>query len=357
MKKVKELSFTLKRFSWLGHSPVIAVLLLTLMLLTVRCNKDTSNAASKKLELKTASTSGLKTTDAKQKDKPFANFTSVDGNLIFGNSSSISQGNWAGWAISKTELQTYGEVTFLLQTHSGDADLYLFSDNRTLGVGNQSGTNSELITLAANDLTAAENQLYFYVYGYDNSNYEVSIYSKPTSSYGSSNNGSGNSNATIFPATQITDKWNTSSYATAPSNPFAVSGYNGQCTWYAYARIQELADQGYIPRHFADDMYNKFSGISGRHAKNWPSIIGGDWTSTNQDVLPTNKRHKGLIVVWQGGLHGHVGIVEEVTADKRFYTVSEFNYDDNEGYRTKRYDWDGDDKMLGVYPTFFEISQ
>lgn len=91
----------------------------------------------------------------------------------------------------------------------------------------------------------------------------------------------------VFPPTVITSKYSTSPYATT-KNAFYVSDPSlaGQCTWYAYGRVIELSEAGYLDASAATIMYNAFWGKTGRDAKNWPSFLGGEWTSTNSAPLP-----------------------------------------------------------------------
>ncbi|MCP4104209.1 MAG: CHAP domain-containing protein [Desulfobacteraceae bacterium] len=162
-----------------------------------------------------------------------------------------------------------------------------------------------------------------------------------------------------FPSTVITSKYSRSSYARY-ENAFYVSNSSlaGQCTWYAYGRVTELVDSGYLDRSVGDHFYSAFWGKSNRHAKNWPwpSFLGGTWISTTVDELPMNKRRKGLIAVWQFGDYGHVGFVEEVSADKLKYRLSDFNRAGGEKYRSAWYNFKGtSDKLGGVYPSFYEL--
>lgn len=158
-----------------------------------------------------------------------------------------------------------------------------------------------------------------------------------------------------FPPTAITDKASTSPYATT-ENAFAVDDLNGQCTWYAYGRVMELVAQGALPEEVGERLHSAFWGQYGRHAKNWPSFLGGTWISTTQEPLPEDKRQKGLLAVWVAGEFGHVGFVEEVSADKTKYRLSDFNRQGTEQYRSAWYDFSGSsDKLLGTFPRFYNL--
>jgi len=157
-----------------------------------------------------------------------------------------------------------------------------------------------------------------------------------------------------FPATKITTKSSTSKFAGA-KNAFG-SSLRGQCTWYTYGRVMELVDAGYLAKSVGEDFKNAFWNRSGRDAKNWPSFLGGNWTCTNVNPLPMEKRRKGLIAVWKGGTYGHVGFVEEVSDDKTKYRLSDFNRKGTQKYLSEWYRFEGtDDKLLGGYPCFYEL--
>jgi len=94
-----------------------------------------------------------------------------------------------------------------------------------------------------------------------------------------------------------------------------------------------------------------------RHAKNWPSFLGGNWTPTVVEPLPMEKRKKGLLAVWVKGEYGHVGFVEEVNADKTKYRLSDFNRGNDLKYRDKWYDFVGkSDSLIGTYPRFYDLN-
>jgi surface antigen len=265
----------------------------------------------------------------------------------------LSAGGWqnvfttanAGWDLSATykgQIYNYG---------GGSVDLYVYNNinNNWVYIGGTSGSgNPKSFTFTMK----AGQQHYFWAYCSAGSNvrFDAALYKITNDS------GSGTGTATIsatFPATSITSKSSTSAYATSLN---AFNGYNGQCTWYVYARIQELVASGYLSQATGTAIKNAFWGKSNRHAKNWPSFIGGTWYNTNTAVLPTNMRKKGLIVVWAAGTYGHVGFVESVSADKKRYVVSEFNFYSDEKYRTKEYYFDGgSDKVLGTFPRFYEL--
>jgi surface antigen len=133
-----------------------------------------------------------------------------------------------------------------------------------------------------------------------------------------------------FPITTMKNSSLSSSgntYCVAPTNVFAPANI-GQCTWYVYGRVQELVANGYVSSNSGNILRNAFLGKSGRDARAWSSFIGGTWSS--QTPLDISKRKKGMIVVWdnvyyKGVKTGHVGFVEEISADKTKFRVSEFN--------------------------------
>jgi surface antigen len=162
-----------------------------------------------------------------------------------------------------------------------------------------------------------------------------------------------------FPETNLyvsaTGSANTSSKYATTENAFK-NDLIGQCTWYAYGRVIELVDKGYLPAAAKDRFVSAFWGTSGRHAKNWPSMLGGNWYETVNDPLPMDKRKNGLLAVWVDSGYGHVGFVEEVSSDKTKYRLSDFNRGSDLKYRDQWYDFVGtSDRLLGTYPRFYDI--
>jgi len=162
--------------------------------------------------------------------------------------------------------------------------------------------------------------------------------------------------ADSFSASVLTTSSSTSSYA-RDKNAFYVSDSSlaGECTWYAYGRVIELAEKGELGSQAATILHDAFWGKTGRNAKNWPSFIGGTWTCTNAAALPVAKRHKGMLAVWNFGTFGHVAFVEEVSSDLKQYRISDFNYTLNHEPRTIWLPFEGNDKIGGVYPCFYEL--
>lgn len=158
-----------------------------------------------------------------------------------------------------------------------------------------------------------------------------------------------------FPKTCIKSVDATCKYA-KEDNVFADK-YIGECTWYAYGRVQELVDGGYLGKEVGDLFYNTFKTPGGRDAKNWDNLLGGDWISTSLEPLPEEKRKPGLLAVWDGGIHGHVAFVEEVKEDKSKYRVSDFNLKKDKIYRDQIWrPFVGDDRVVGVYPKFLDLT-
>lgn len=81
------------------------------------------------------------------------------------------------------------------------------------------------------------------------------------------------------------------------------SRYDGNCTWYAYGRTGEIAD-----RNIYDDFYITQAPGNGKDwiYNSWPDHTV---TSGSVDIVP------GDILVWGGGTHGHVEVVEQVFDD------------------------------------------
>lgn len=169
--------------------------------------------------------------------------------------------------------------------------------------------------------------------------------------------GSGGNNGNVlgnYPSTCLTSAAASCSYAMS-DNAFK-NDLKGQCTWYAYGRVVELSKSGNLPPNVANKFYNAFWGKSNRHAKNWPSFMGGIWHSTSYNALPQHLRKKGLLVVWNFGSYGHLAFVESVSADKKTYTISEFNNPLGSGHRNRTLPFDGNDSMGGVYPQFLDLN-
>lgn len=166
--------------------------------------------------------------------------------------------------------------------------------------------------------------------------------------------------AESFPATAITSKKSTSVYATS-KNAFSAGKLAGQCTWYAYGRVIELAEAGYLDSSAVTLMYNAFWSTSGRHARYWPdtTFLGGTWIKTDTTPLPSDKRKPGMLVVWipaKTSNPGHVGFVEEVSADLKQYRLSDFNRGMDEKYRDKWYNYDDQkDWLKTTAPCFYQL--
>lgn len=96
------------------------------------------------------------------------------------------------------------------------------------------------------------------------------------------------------------------------------SGAKGQCTWYAYYRVQEIFGEGVFPC-YRDD--NKSQGFG--DAKNWLRRRRPDWVVTQTCV-------EGDIIVWDGN-YGHVAVVEKVNNDGTCL-ISQYNLDAKKGF-------------------------
>ncbi|HEW97381.1 MAG: hypothetical protein DRR16_11575 [Candidatus Parabeggiatoa sp. nov. 3] len=144
-----------------------------------------------------------------------------------------------------------------------------------------------------------------------------------------------------FSPTNIKSTVSTSRFATT-DNAFknSASQYlTGQCTWYVYGRVMELVDKGDLDSSVYNKFRNAFWKRSGRDAQNWKNtnFLGGTWHCTNTQTLPMQYRRKGLVAVWTNSPHGHVGFVEEISADKKRYRLTDFNRRGKTQYRDKWY--------------------
>jgi len=117
-----------------------------------------------------------------------------------------------------------------------------------------------------------------------------------------------------------------SEYGQPGTNTFG--GVVGNCTWYVFGRVHELRNQGILNHERATNVLNKLHfGPRPRHAKNWDDIIGGNWQHTSESQkLAQAYRKPGTIVVWDSGNYGHVGFIEEVSADGKSFRLSHFNW-------------------------------
>ena len=162
-----------------------------------------------------------------------------------------------------------------------------------------------------------------------------------------------------------------SKYYRVPDNAFH-KGLYGQCTWYVYGRYMELYAKGLISKKAHDTLYNGLYGTHGRDARKWASKLGieGQGFLTKNDVLPLNKRKRGLLAVWECGKFGHVGFVEEIGgANKEWYILSDSNKAGDEKYQEKKYKFDYRDNVSGAvddklrviggscYPTFYDLEK
>jgi len=177
-----------------------------------------------------------------------------------------------------------------------------------------------------------------------------------------------NPTLTAYPSPELSSKYYKS------ENAFYMSNHNlkGECTWYSYGRVVELYNKGVISKK-AYNLVHKLWGKSGRHAKNWSSKIGisGQGFSTDDDVLPVEKRKRGLLAIWECGDFGHVGFVEEIGgANKEWYRLSDSNRGGHHKYKTAKYSFDSynvvsgtsDDKLrvyggVSCYPTFYDLEK
>ena len=218
-------------------------------------------------------------------------------------------------------------------TTSGQIDLsvcYLNSKGLYVSVGTKS-TSGPLQEVRFHKSEIVGNTAYVIVNGGKaNSNFDVAFYMLSDS----------------FPETAVKKKTDSSPYSGFFSIP-------GECVWYEYIRIQELADLGYISQTSADYITAKLKGKSNRNARTWPGFIGGTWIA--ESPLPNKSRRKGLIGVYQTASGtGHIFFVESVSEDLKTYTISEYNWPSGQKYGTRTLTF-GKDQGLGVHPTFFEL--
>lgn len=99
-------------------------------------------------------------------------------------------------------------------------------------------------------------------------------------------------------------------------NRFSSYGNEGNCTWYAYGRTGEIAG-----RNIYNDFYITQPPGNGKDwiYNSWPSYTH---TSGTIDL------HLGDILVWGGGRHGHVEVVEAISGNNitTSYSISGDNW-------------------------------
>jgi uncharacterized repeat protein (TIGR03803 family) len=174
----------------------------------------------------------------------------------------------------------------------------------------------------------------------------------------------------FFPGTAITSTNSSSEYATLPMNLFAESHHIGQSTWYAYGRVIELATAGNLSYDLLTTTRDAFA-THLAPANRWPVRLRGHWVSTGQsEPLPLERRRIGLLAVYDGPPpDGHVGIVEEISLDKKQFRMSEFDRAGTKKFRSNWYYFDGADGEPDArlvsnnnqikerwYPKFFDAS-
>jgi uncharacterized repeat protein (TIGR03803 family) len=144
-----------------------------------------------------------------------------------------------------------------------------------------------------------------------------------------------------FPRTAITSTNSGSKFATLPLNVFASPKLIGLSNWFVYGRVAELASSGDLSRSLPDKMASAFPRPT-ITAREWPQRLGGHWFSTSATrSLPLARRRIGLLAVYGGPLPGgHVGLVEEISLDKRRYRMSQFNRNGRKKYGENWYYFD-----------------
>jgi surface antigen len=104
-------------------------------------------------------------------------------------------------------------------------------------------------------------------------------------------------------------------YYTDPKLNWAAKNYVGQCTWYAYGRIQEA---GMVTADILKTAVN-------RSGKNWLFLNNAntwDDDAKNADLVVDSKPRAGSLAIWESN---HVAYVEHVNSDGSIL-VTESNY-------------------------------
>lgn len=125
--------------------------------------------------------------------------------------------------------------------------------------------------------------------------------------------GSGLTEAKMYPNFDKTDAW-------VEKNPYAMSGYTGQCTWFAWGRFYEI--YGYDPG-FRGDGYQ----------------CVGQLLATHPDKFyKSDKPVAGSVFSTNGVTRNHVGIIIAVDGDN--ITVQDGNYNgSSDSFAVAKNDW------------------
>lgn len=372
--QTKRLSASLKfqLGTWKASARNLFLLLVITLMTFTACQKESTDDLLPDEDTVSETTEAAFSDDQledKEEGRPFGSLTSVNGQVVYNNSGYVAAGISRSLSVGKSYVDSKGgEIAILLQSFSGDADLYIYSNRgRQIKYSTKAGTSSELLSLKTSDFTGSETSATIYIYGWQASQYKIEIYQ-----LNAANNGGSNANVPFSP-TVLTNR-NSNSVFAKSQNVFNddqgdwSQSLDGQCTWYAYGRVTELVAAGRISQAMGNKLRNALCCTGGRHAKNWPSLVSGNWTKTNYSVLPYSKRKKGMLVVWRSSdnssnpdPYGHIGFLEEVSSDSKRYRVTDFNRRGSENYDSKWYDFEGYDKIslsggrTSDYPMFLPL--
>lgn len=304
----------------------------TLWISSCEKNKENSNVAPSGLSLQLGEKSYFIDPDSIS-SLSTKNARGVDGSLLYKLQGTILNYNQLkAFRITSNSIR-FGNP-YLLQSYTNSGLIGTFVcrlvGNSFIPIGDMSSSSALNKVVFTRAQAEGNSDLYLCFLGKSYlSNFDFALYSLPPA----------------FPATAILDKTSTT------TNIFTT---NGQCVWYEFGRIAELYNSNYISKESYDFILNGLSGKSNRHARYWPSMIGGDWLGGTSTGLEDKYKKRGMLVVWKFGSYGHIALAESISEDLKTYTISDFNRNEDEKYGTKTYTF-GSDKLGGVYPIFLPL--
>ncbi|MGE3842812.1 MAG: TolB family protein [Vicinamibacterales bacterium] len=124
--------------------------------------------------------------------------------------------------------------------------------------------------------------------------------------------------------------------------------------WFAYGRVVELADMGYLDPSAGALFRAALWNVGAPRAAEWPARLGGNWIPSLS--LTYDRRQIGLLAIWVAPDASYIGLVEEVSADRRFYRTTGFGRWSPGQSSTMWSEFGGSDELWhGVHPVFLQL--